>query len=846
MDARYRTFQLCCLIMLCLVLSGCGKIFDLTLRKTVDPDAGSVSLAGIEDTVVIRRDELGIPVIEARSFHDLVFAAGYAMASDRLAQMVTFSLLGQGRLSEMAGKIAIDMDIYIRTMGVAEAARQEYAGMNPEIKDALSAFSDGVNAYITTHRDRLPLDFRISGYTPEPWEPVNSMYIAHVFNLGLSFNLHEEIAFLNIAAALGPSKAAWLMPVYPDEPLPFEKAASLEKIDFKGMVPSSENLARVYRQLKCVIMPPGTAASNNWGIAPQNTLKQASIIANDTHLPLEQPSLWMLIHLKCPDLDVAGVAIAGVPGIVAGYNGHIAWGETMVMGDNQDVFIEQLKTIAGTTHYLYKGEWLPVVKRQETFKIKGEDDLTQAMEFTRHGALLNPALKNPPKNIMQPPAIITEAAYGLAVQSVVSHSGQSFKGAYGLMRAKDMKTAHDAIREMRSMSLNFIYGNADHIAWQVSGRYPIRQSGKGHLPSPGWTGEYDWTGYADVDDHPYVADPPTGYLYTANNRTIPPEHDLVLSSSWYAPERSERAAEMLRKNNRHTWRDSAEMHRDRTDVMVKKFQAVLFEPAFFDEVQNQIRSWKDEKKIKKAGEAMEILKSFDGNMLPESKGAAVMGIFYHVFINRVFADELGSKDSPAWRSFITSIQADYSPDQDHLLGRADSPFWDDVNTPETETKADMVAESLVDTIDYAEIHLGRSRDQWQWGRLLTYDWRTQTTQMKEFLPVMQRFGVKLIGNYTDRGPYAAGGSYNTLNVAGNFKGENFKVWLVPAMRMIVDFGLDEPMFLTNSGGQSGNPASAHYDDAIPVWLKGESRTMPFKDENIKAQYSRVYVLKPEL
>lgn len=844
MKMRYRIFSLCCLICLCLSFSGCGQILDVSLRKTVDPDVGSVSLSGIDDQVTIRRDDLGIPVIEAKNFHDLVFAAGYVMASDRLAQMVTFSLLGQGRLSEMAGKIAIDMDLYVRTMGVPDAARAEFEGLNPEIKAALIAFSDGVNAYISSHRNRLPLDFKISGYTPEPWAPVNSLYIAHVFNLGLSFNLHQEIAFLNMAAAVGASKAAWLMPVYPDEPLPFEKAAILEKIDFKGLAPSSEALTGVVRQLKCVMVPPGTAASNNWGIAPEKTLNHASIIANDTHLPLEQPALWMLMHLKCPDMDVAGVAIAGVPGIVAGFNGHIAWGMTMVMGDNQDVFIEQLKDIGGTSHYLYKGDWLPVVKQQETYKIKGEADLVQAIEFTRHGALLNPALAHPPKNIMQPPAIQTGPAYGLAVQSVVSHPGQSFNGIYGLMRAKDMDSAKKAIREMRSMSLNFIYGDRDHIGWQVSGRYPIRKSGRGHLPSPGWTGAYDWTGYVDVDDHPYVMDPPDGYLYTANNRTIPPDQELLLSSTWYAPERSERIEELLLKTSRHTFQESALMQRDRTDLGVKKILAVLFEPAFLDAVQKRIQSWKDEEKTKRAVEALEILKSFDGNMLPESKGAAVMGIFQQVFVQQVFLDELGPQGSPAWQSFIMAIQAVYSADQDHLLGRMDSPFWDDVRTKEKETKADMIAESLAGCIDYAESNLGRNRDHWQWGRLLTYEWRTQTTQMKGFLPAMQRFGAQMIGNYTDRGPYPAGGSYNTLNVAGNLKGENFKVWLVPAMRMIVDFGLEEPMLLTSSGGQSGNPASSHYDDAIPVWLKGEARSMPFKDENIKTQYTRTYILKP--
>ena len=192
----------------------------------------------------------------------MVFAEGYVMASDRLAQMTAFSLLGQGRLSEMAGEMVLDMDIYVRALGVPAAARAEYEEMGPELRDALAAFSAGVNSYLSTHADRLPLEFALSGDVPEPWEPMDSIYIAHVFNLGLSFNLHEEIAFLNLAAALGPSRAAWLMPVYPDEPLPFEKAGALESVALREMTGTTEKLSRVYQQLQAVIFdaedPAGT------------------------------------------------------------------------------------------------------------------------------------------------------------------------------------------------------------------------------------------------------------------------------------------------------------------------------------------------------------------------------------------------------------------------------------------------------------------------------------------------------------------------------------------------------------------------------------------------------------
>lgn len=826
-----------------LVITGCSSFLDYTLKHTVDPETGSISLPGLHNKVLIRRDELGIPLIEADNFDDMAFATGYVMASDRLAQMVSFSLLGQGRLSEMAGPLTLDIDIYVRTLGTAEVARKDYEQLSDELKAGLVSFSKGVNAYIETHTDRLPLDFKLSGYTPEPWLPINSLYIAHALNLGLSFNLAEEIAFLNIAKKVGPHQAAWLIPIYPDEALSFDEADALNSLDFKRMDQTGEKLSRMYQKLNQMMMGSNIPASNNWGIAPCLTKSHASIIANDTHLPLEMPSIWMMLHMKSPQFDSAGIAIAGVPCIIAGYNGHIAWGETMVMGDTQDVFIEQLKSDHGKNFYLYEGDWLPVSEHQEVFKIHGEKDEIRSISSTRHGPLINSALQNQPKDIAFPPRI--EFPYGLAVRTTLSESDRSFSAMFDLTRATTMEEAHQAIRDVRFMALNFIYGNDQHIAWQVSGRYPQRKAGRGHFPVIGWTGDYDWEGYVDVNNQPYILDPDAGFFCTANNRTISPDQHLILSSTWYAPERAERIEEMIRDRKDHTWQTSAAMQFDRYDPFVKKMQKVLFESSLSAEIEKEIGSWHNADKAEKAKEAMEILKSFDGEMSPDSKAAAVFGVFQNVFVHDVFFDELGPEDSPAWISFKYTFQGFYGADQDHLLGREDSPFWDDISTPERETKAQILARVLSDTIVETEKLLGGNRQNWKWGRLLNYQWRTQTTKMRPYLSFLKRLAVEFIGRYTDRGPYPAGGDYNTVNVSGFHKGDDYDVWLIPEMRLLVDFGSDEPMYLINSSGQSGNPVSRHYDDGITVWLNGETRSMPFKNENIQKQYVHEFVLQPK-
>ena len=161
------------LITAMLILAGCSNFLNYTLKDTVESDNGVTKVEGLKEKVVVRRDDLGIPLIEAANFDDLAYATGYVMASDRLAQMVSYSLLGQGRLSEMAGKLTLDIDMYVRTIGIDQAAKRDYEQLSDDLKSRLEAFSEGVNAYIDSHKDRLPLDFKLSGYVPEPWKPIN-------------------------------------------------------------------------------------------------------------------------------------------------------------------------------------------------------------------------------------------------------------------------------------------------------------------------------------------------------------------------------------------------------------------------------------------------------------------------------------------------------------------------------------------------------------------------------------------------------------------------------------------------------------------------------------------------
>ncbi len=832
------------ILLLGLILSGgCTRLLDRHFADTVAPLEGELSLSGLKSQATIRRDDLGIPFVEAQSMEDLAFAIGYVHAADRLNQMNGFKLLSQGRLAEMAGEPMVEIDLYMRSLNLMKAARILYREVSPENRLLLEHYCDGVNAYVERHKDALPPEFQLGGYTPETWKPIDSIGIFVLVNLSLSFNLYEEVNFLTIAQTVGPEKAAWLVPIYPDEDIPLHEAQKLVDIDLTGAVAAVEPAMRAQAKLKELGMI-SVAASNNWAIAKERTTGKASILANDTHLMLSLPSMWNLMHLRCGDFQAAGVTIPGLPSIVAGYNGHVAWGMTMVMADNQDTFLEQVKEIDGELHYLYQGNWIPTAKRQETISIRGKDPRTFTIHETIHGPLLNEALATRPKTLLQPGK--TDLPYGLALSWAVFEPGDKTIDAYfALSHSRSAVEALAYACQVRAISLNMVMADRDHIAWQVTGRYPIRKKGRGLMPSPGWTGDYDWTGFLDVTEHPSSLDPPSGFIATANNRTVPADFPHTLSSSWYWPERSERIAELITSTGNHTAGTSMDMQRDIYSRFAFTLKQVLLKGDLSRAIEDEITSWNDPLRQEKAREAMAMLSRFDGHLSSESREAPLIGALLHQATYNTFLDELGPEGSPAWIALMILGNLNYGAISDHLAIRGDgSPFWDRAGTPGVETKARILADSFADAMDLLEKHLGRDRASWKWGDLHTYSFETEASKMARHMGFVQKTGMRFLGPFFNRGPYPAPGDHTTLNVSGYTIARDFDTWLIPAMRIIVDFSLDEPLYAINSTGASDNPASPHYDDGITQWLHGNYRTMPFRQENIEKQYTRILTLKP--
>ncbi|HEY6609661.1 MAG TPA: penicillin acylase family protein, partial [Pseudomonas sp.] len=745
--------------------------------------SGVQPLKGLADTVSVRRNALGMPLIESRSFHDALFALGYVHASDRLSQMVGLRLMAQGRLAEMAGPGVLEIDRFMRAVNLRQSADIVYKNASPRLHKFFEVYARGVNAYLFRHRDKLPMDLAASGYRPEYWKPEDSALIFCLLNFGLSVNLQEEIAGLALAQKVGAEQLAWLLPTYPDEPLPLDEADKLKGLRLDGQIPGLAALGAAADQVATLNML-GVAASNNWAIAPQHSRSGKSLLANDTHLPLSMPSLWSFVHIRAPKYQAAGVSVAGIPAVVAGFNGKLAWGMTMVMGDTQDLFLEQVRRQGGRLEYLADGKWQPVRERQETFFVKGQRPVRETIMETRNGPLLNSVLGER-KDPRQPIALAS--GYGIALKSGLFEADQSLDAFFELSRAQSVDEAHEPVRNIRALGLNMVYADAQHIAWQVTGRYPNRQSGRGLLPSPGWDSQYGWDGYADTMLHPYDQDPVQGWLGTANQRTVPGGYGVQLSNSWFYPERAERIAELAGASQRHDARSMIAMQYDQQTPFAAKLKAVFSDPGMAQPLAQAIDALPSGDR-QRAQEALKRLQAFDGRLSAQSADAALYAMFLQESARQTFLDELGPEDSTAWQGLVEIAKLSYSAQADHLLGRIDSPFWDDVRTPHKEDKPAILARSLASAVTRLEDQLGSNRSAWQWGKLHTYQWDSDATRLAPYMSAGQRASLATLKDYLDRGPYPAGGDHSTLNVSAWLWGKDFDTWLVPAMRMVVDFG----------------------------------------------------------
>jgi len=814
------------LVVLVLVAgAGAGLYYYRYLPKTVAPRSfpitdGQINVAGLNGQVDIYRDAMAIPHIYAGNSHDLFFAQGYIHAQERFWQMDAWRHIGSGTLSEMFGKGQLETDIFLRTLGWEQTAQTEWDGLNPDARKILLSYADGVNAYLKDHNgEALSLEYAVMkllspDYKIEPWTPVNSLTWGKAMAWDLRGNMEEEIERAVLLKTLTPQQVDELFPAYPDDhPVIVNKIGdgasaqglSANQAAFNIPDQTLNTLAYNVSLLDQVLGAMGDGiGSNSWAVSGSLTETGKPLLANDPHLGIQMPSIWYQVGLHCqPQTDecpyeVAGFSFAGVPGVVIGHNDRIAWGFTNVGPDVMDLYIEKVNP-ENPNQYEVNGNWVDFEIRTETISVVGGKPIEISVRSTRHGPVISDSY-GPLKDQGDPhdkefipfkdsAGIDLPEHYAVALKWTALTPSTPFEAIWGFDKARSWQDFRNAAQNYHVPAQNLLYADVDgNIAYQMPGDVPIRAKGDGSLPVPGWTDDYEWTGFIPFDELPFTFNPAEGYIATANNQVPPRDFKYLITNDWDYGFRAERIVNMIKDaNGKMSIADFQKMQGDMFDANGPVFVPLLMQldiPA----------------RNPKAALAMNLLSTWDFQASRDSSAAAVFQSFWRHLLQNTFNDDLPEAFWPdggsRWNEIMRNITAE-------------SSWWDDKTTAESvETRDDILERSFLEAVKELNKIYGKDPSKWKWGEMHTATFRNQT---------LGESGVGPIEALFNRGPFSTGGGEAIVNATGWSVINGYEVNWLPSMRMIVDLGNLSNSISVHTTGQSGHAFHPHYADMTQLW-----------------------------
>jgi penicillin amidase len=807
MGALKRVLVILAVSILVLVIAIGGWFYWMTRRPWPKID-GTFQVAGLQAPVEIVRDRWGIPHIYAENDHDLLFAQGYVHAQDRFYQMEFSRRIGQGRLAEMLGDSALEDDKYIRTLGWWRTAQEEANMLEGETKMLLEAYAEGVNAYVESHRDALAVEFAILRLTGtkveiEPWAPVHSLAWGKVMALNLGGNMDNEIWRARIAAELGQEALAELETPYPAD-LPVIVPGS------SGWNPSRGDRLTALIEHTLAFKGAGGIGSNNWVIAGSRTTTGMPLLANDMHLGIQMPSIWYEVGLHCVPLgeancsfNVTGFSFAGVPGVIVGHNDRIGWGVTNLGPDVQDVYIERVNP-ENPNQYEVNGEWVDFEMTREEILVAGKDE-PEVIEVrvSRHGPVLNEVIEDLP---VGPDQV-------LALKWTALEPSEVFKAVLMLDTARNWGEFREALTFWHVPSQNFVYADVEgNIGYQAPGRIPIRARGDGQMPVPGWTDEYEWTGYIPFEELPSRFNPAEGFIVTANNAVVDDSYPYLISLDWNRGYRAQRITEMIEALGQVSVDDIKEIHGDNKSL-----------PA--GEIIPYLTALKPEEPH--LGHALEHLAIWD---LQEDRDSAEAALYEATLAHLVAAifDELPEDLRPDGNSWTMVLLR-------KLLAQPENHWWDDSSTPTIESRDDILLRALQEGYAWLEERYGDEVDRWAWGKMHTSTFENQS---------LGQSGIGLIEAIFNRGPVPTSGGSDIVNATSWSLEEPAIVTSIPSERMILDLTNWQSSLSMHTTGQSGHPFHKHYGDMILPWRDIEYHQMHWDRSAIEADAEGTLRLEP--
>jgi penicillin amidase len=803
-----KPFCILSLVLLLLTLSTSIERAAAQTAATQPATTRTLQVAGLREQVTVRRDERGIPYIEAKNYPDLYFAQGYITAGDRLWQMDVFRRNARGQLAEIFGTATLEEDKRHRTFGFAQVAEAEAAQAPAQVKEMLEAYANGVNAYVASiDAKSWPPEFQLLQYKPAPWTPADSLLVVKNFFEVLSSSWRLDVMREGLADLTAEKRAALLPETSPLDILVVgtdnRRKASVDtkpsangevaRQIFEALAHDAENEARSLGRIG--LYAESLAASNNWVVNGKHTASGKPLLANDPHLSASAPPIWYMIQLSVPGMRVAGVTAAGLPGVVIGHNEHIAWGFTNVGPDVQDVYLEKFDP-QNPKRYQTPTGWRDAEIRHEEIKVRkgfadtSTDVVPLDVTVTRHG-----------------PIVLEREGHRYALrwtaldpQLHTASVNQTFN------RAQNWKEFVEALRSYNGPMQNMVYADdAGHIGYYAPGKVPIRKSGDGSVPYDGSTDDGEWTSYIPFEKLPHVYDPPAGIIVTANQRVVGQDYPYFLTHSWAQPYRANRIFEMLNQKPKLTADD------------FRAIQGDVFTRAGDTFAKAAVKIFKDKLTTgdEQLGETLAAFEKWDARLNAESAVAAIAAQWRIAFRTRIINAAIGETRARSfgWANLDTTL--------DWVLTEQPAEWL----PKEFPTYADLLRASYTDARQALTKSLGADPTAWTWGNMV-----------KARFPHPMA-GAPLVGLQFAIPPFPQNGT-------GVLLGATVNVGSSVSMRLIADASDWDKTQHGITTGESGIPGSPHWTDQLQDWRAVTPRVFPFTEAAVAKATKETTILEP--
>lgn len=760
-------------------------------RAALAQTSGRIELTGLAKPVEVIRDPWGVAHIYAQTQEDLFFAQGFVAAQDRLWQMELWRRTGEGKLAEVLGPPAIERDKFARLLRYRGDMEAEWKSYAPDAKPIIESFVRGINAFIETSRDRLPIEFQLTGIRPEPWTP--EVCLARMAGFVMTRNASSEVLRAQLARMLGTEKTDELVETDPFKKLEVPEGLDLNGIDGKILAGASAASG----QVSFGPSVPSSEGSNDWVVSGALTKTGKPILANDPHRSIGLPSLRYLVHLVGPGWNVIGAGEPTLPGVAAGHNERVGFGFTIVGIDQQDLYVEETNP-ADPTQYRYKGRWEKMKIEREMILVKGKPAPAEAeieLRFTRHGPVIYEDAK-------------LHRAY--ALRWVGSEPGSAgYLASLSLDRAKNWEDFLKALERWRVPSENLVYADVDgNIGWQAAGSAPIRAGWSGLLPVPGNTGRYEWNGWLPISELPRAYNPAKRFIATANHKIIPEGYKHEINFEWSAPFRFQRIEEVLQEGRKFTIEDFQRLQHDELSLPARELVPLLLRTLSIDSRTHM-------------HDAVELLKEWDFVLARDSAAAAL----YEVWLLKLEAN-FASRVVPAEAKTLVG-GASLLRTMLRVLNNPDARTFG----PNPQVSASLLmSESLNEAIRDLKARLGPDMKKWRWGDLHFAEFKHSLSTDDSRRAV---FDLKSAPR---------GGDSNTVNATA---GARFIQRSGASFREILDLSDWDKSVAINVPGQSAQPESPHYGDLLPLWAEGKYFPLLFSREKIEKNAAERLMLEPK-